>query len=160
MRTTAKVDYAVRAGVALARAAHAAEADGRRPPPMKAHVLASEEEIPPKFLETILADLKRAQIVASQRGATGGYRLARPAEAITVADVIRAVEGPLADVRGERPESLTYGDDLAALQRMWIAVRANLRAVLERTTLAALAAGTLHPAVDRLATSDDAWDPH
>jgi len=160
MRTTAKVDYAVRAGVALARVAAAAEALGTRPEPVKARQLATHEEIPPKFLESILADMKRAQIVASRRGAVGGYRLARPAGAITVADVIRAVEGPLADVRGERPETLAYRDELAALQRMWIAVRANLRAVLEQTTLADLAADSLGPDVESLAASDEAWDPH
>lgn len=158
MRTTAKVDYAVRAGVALARAQVAA-GDGQ-PDPVKARAMAEEEDIPPKFLETILADLKRAEIVASRRGAVGGYRLARPAAEVTVADVIRAVEGPLADVRGERPEALTYPADLEALQRMWIAVRANLRAVLEATTLAALAAGELVGPVDRLADDPEAWDPH
>jgi Rrf2 family protein len=160
MRTTAKVDYAVRAGVALALTAARAEADGGRPEPMKAHVLAAEEQIPPKFLESILADLKRAQLVASQRGAVGGYRLARPAGEITVADIIRAVEGPLADVRGERPEDIEYREGLEALQRMWIALRANLRAVLEQTTLADLAAGALRPAVDTLADDPGAWDPH
>lgn len=155
MRTTAKVDYAVRAGVALARTSASGAAD-----PVKAHVLAADEDIPPKFLESILADLKRAGIVASQRGAAGGYRLGRPAGAITVADVVRAVEGPLADVRGERPEDIEYHDGLDALQRMWIAVRANLRAVLEHTTLADLAAGRLVPQVDTLADDPDAWDPH
>ncbi|HYI60304.1 MAG TPA: Rrf2 family transcriptional regulator [Acidimicrobiales bacterium] len=158
MRTTAKVDYAVRAVVALARAA--ATAEGGRPEPVKAHALAAQGSIPPKFLESILADLKRAEVVASQRGAVGGYRLARPADEVTVADVIRAVEGPLADVRGERPETLAYPGDLASLQRMWIAVRANLRAVLEHTTVADLAAGKLAPEVDALADDDDAWDPH
>ncbi|HEV7719949.1 MAG TPA: Rrf2 family transcriptional regulator [Iamia sp.] len=160
MRTTAKVDYAVRAGVALALTAAQAEADGVRPEPMKAHVLASEEDIPPKFLESILADLKRAQLVASQRGAVGGYRLARPAAEISIADIIRAVEGPLADVRGERPEDISYRDGLEALQRMWIALRANLRAVLEQTSLADLAAGRLAPSVDALAEDPGAWDPH
>lgn len=160
MRTTAKVDYAVRAGVALARTAAQAEADGARPEPMKAHALAAEEEIPPKFLESILADLKRAQLVASQRGAVGGYRLARPASEISIADIIRAVEGPLADVRGERPEEIRYREGLDALQRMWIALRANLRAVLEQTSLADLAAGTLPPEVDALARTPGAWDPH
>lgn len=160
MRTTAKVDYAVRAGVALALTAARAEAGGARPEPMKAHVLAAEEQIPPKFLESILADLKRAQLVSSQRGAVGGYRLARPASEITVADVIRAVEGPLADVRGERPEDIEYREGLEALQRMWVALRTNLRAVLERTTLADLAAGALDPSVDGLADQPGAWDPH
>ncbi|CAN5678284.1 hypothetical protein BH24ACT4_BH24ACT4_15160 [soil metagenome] len=158
MRTTAKVDYAVRAGVALARA-QAAAGEGT-PDPVKAHLLAEGQGIPPKFLETILADLKRAGLVASRRGAVGGYRLARAADEVTVADVIRAVEGPLADVRGERPENLGYPDDLAALQRIWIGVRANLRAVLEATTLAALAEGALAPEVDRLADEPAAWDPH
>jgi Rrf2 family protein len=157
VRTTAKVDYAVRAGVALALAAAEAEADGARPEPMKAHVLASEEDIPPKFLESILADLKRAQLVASQRGAVGGYRLARPAAEISVADVIRAVEGPLADVRGERPDALDYQDGLVVLQRAWIAVRANLRAVLEHVTLADLRDGRLDPAVEALTEDPDAW---
>lgn len=158
MRTTAKVDYAVRAVIALARTA--AELGEGRPAPVKAHLLAAEGDIPPKFLESILADLKRAGIVASQRGAVGGYRLGRSADQITVADVIRAVEGPLADVRGERPESLAYPGDLAALQRMWVAVRANLRAVLEHTTLADLASGALPPEVDGLADPAEAWDPH
>lgn len=158
MRTTAKVDYAVRAGVALARAQAAAGTE--TPAPVKAHLLADGEGIPPKFLESILADLKRAGLVASRRGAVGGYRLARPAAEVTVADVIRAVEGPLADVRGERPETLAYPDELVALQRMWIGVRANLRAVLEATTLADLARGALAPEVDRLARDPAAWDPH
>ncbi len=160
MRTTAKVDYAVRAGVALARAAAEAAELGTAPAPVKAHELAAAEDIPPKFLESILADLKRAQVVSSQRGAVGGYRLARPAETISVADVIRAVEGPLADVRGERPETLAYREGLEVLQRMWIAVRANLRAVLEQTSLADLAAGALVPDVDALADDPAAWDPH
>jgi Rrf2 family protein len=160
MRTTAKVDYAVRAAVALARAEAEADARGEVVEPTKSHLLAASEEIPPKFLESILADLKRAHVVTSRRGAVGGYRLGRPAEEITVADVIRAVEGPLADVRGERPEAISYPDGLASLQRMWIAVRASLRSVLEHTTLADLAAGALDPAVDALADDPDAWDPH
>lgn len=158
MRTTAKVDYAVRAGVALAR--EQAAADHQAPEPVKARELADAEAIPSKFLETILADLKRAEIVVSRRGAVGGYRLARPAAEVTVADVIRAVEGPLADVRGERPEALSYPAEQEALQRMWIALRANLRAVLEATTLADLAAGALAGPVDGLADDPAAWDPH
>lgn len=154
MRTTAKVDYAVRAVVALALI----EADHGDHEPVKAHELATREDIPPKFLETILADLKRSRLVTSRRGATGGYRLGRPADEITVADVVRAVEGPLADVRGERPEAIRYPEGLEALQRMWIAVRANLRAVLESTTVADLASGHLPPEVDVLADPPDAWD--
>lgn len=160
MRITAKVDYAVRAAVALARAEAEADARGEVVEPTKSHLLAAGEEIPPKFLESILADLKRAHVVTSRRGAVGGYRLGRPADQITVADVIRAVEGPLADVRGERPEAIAYSDGLEALQRMWIAVRASLRSVLEHTTLADLAAGDLAADIDALADDPDAWDPH
>ncbi|MEZ5138519.1 MAG: Rrf2 family transcriptional regulator [Acidimicrobiales bacterium] len=123
MRTTAKVDYAVRAAVELARA-HPGE--GQRPTPVTRQAIADAQDIPAKFLEHILADLKRSGIVGSARGADGGYWLQRPPAEVTVADVIRAVEGPLADVRGERPDALDYPDDLVALQRTWIAVRANL----------------------------------
>lgn len=156
MRTTAKVDYAVRAAVELARGY---PADGSRPAPVTRQAIADAQAIPAKFLEHILTDLKRSRLIGSVRGADGGYWLSRPPAEITVADVIRAVEGPLADVRGERPEALDYGDDLVALQRTWIAVRANLRAVLEHVNLADLLDGTLPPAVDALAASDDAWAP-
>lgn len=158
MRTTAKVDYAVRATVNLARSD--GDAAPRTAPHRKAHEIAAEEGIPPKFLEAILADLKRGGLVHAQRGAEGGYRLARPGDEIAVADIIRAVEGPLADVRGERPEALAYSDELASLQRMWIALRVNLRAVLEATTVADLARGTLPAAVDALAEDPHAWHSH
>jgi Rrf2 family protein len=154
MRITAKVDYAVRAAIELARAY---PDDGSRPTPITRQSIADAQEIPSKFLEHILADLKRSQIVGSVRGADGGYWLHRPPAEITVADIIRAAEGPLADVRGERPDALEYPDDLAALQRTWIAVRANLRAVLERVTLADLRAGELPSEVDALADPEDAW---
>ncbi|HRW37412.1 MAG: Rrf2 family transcriptional regulator [Acidimicrobiales bacterium] len=154
MRTTAKVDYAVRAAVELARA-HPGE--GHRPAPVTRQAIADAQDIPAKFLEHILADLKRSGIVGSARGADGGYWLQRSPAEVTVADVIRAVEGPLADVRGERPDALDYPDDLAALQRTWIAVRANLRAVLEHVTLDHLRAGELPADVERLVQPDDAW---
>lgn len=154
MRTTAKVDYAVRAAMELAR--HQPEGGGRGAA-CKSHEVAAAQQIPGKFLEAILAELKRSGIVASQRGSEGGYWLARPADQVTVADIIRAVEGPLADVRGVRPESLDYGDGLEAVQRMWVAVRANLRAVLEQVTLADLRDGTLDPSVEALAADPDAW---
>ena len=154
MRITAKVDYAVRAAIELARAY---PTDGSRPKPITRQAIAEAQEIPSKFLEHILADLKRSQIVGSARGADGGYWLHRPPAEINVADIIRAAEGPLADVRGERPDALHYPDDLAALQRTWVAVRANLRAVLEHVTLEHLRDGSLPPGVDRLADPDDAW---
>ena len=155
MRTTAKVDYAVRAALELARA-H--PADGSRPVPVTRHRIAEAQAIPSKFLEHILADLRRGGLVASVRGTDGGYWLQRPPENVSMADIIRAVEGPLADVRGERPETLDYPDDLAALQRAWIALRANLRAVLEHVTLADLRDGKLHDDIESLAALDDAWE--
>ena len=153
MRVTAKVDYAVRASIELARAVTDEDVRAAR---VKGQQIASAQEIPPKFLENILGDLKRSTLVGSVRGADGGYWLNRRPEAITVADIIRAVEGPLADVRGEPPEELAYPGDLDALQRTWIALRSNLRAVLEHVTLADLVAGKLDPEVDHLADPPDA----
>lgn len=157
MRTTAKVDYAVRAAIELARSF---PADGARPEPLTRRAIAEAQGIPSKFLEHILSDLKRSRLVTSARGAEGGYWLSRGPVEISVADIIRAVEGPLADVRGERPDELEYPDDLAVLQRTWIAVRANLRAVLEHVTLADLAAGALPGHIDDLANDPDAWSQH
>lgn len=154
MRITAKVDYAVRAGIELARA-H--PNDGSRPTPVTRQAIADAQDIPAKFLEHILADLKRSRLVGSVRGADGGYWLSRPPDQITMADIIRAAEGPLADVRGVRPDALDYPPELESLQRAWIAVRANLRAVLENVTLADLRDGKLNPEVDRLAEPADAW---
>ncbi|MEZ5137078.1 MAG: Rrf2 family transcriptional regulator [Acidimicrobiales bacterium] len=153
MRVTAKVDYAVRAAVELARVGASSSA------PAKGDRVAEEQAIPLKYLENILGSLRRAGIVASQRGAEGGYWLARPPAEITVADIIRAVEGPLADVRGERPERVEYPPATAVLQPMWIAVRANLRDVLDAVTVADLEAGALPPHVQALADRPDAWDP-
>ncbi len=154
MRTTAKVDYAVRAAIELARTF---PDDGSRPTPLTRQAIAEAQDIPSKFLEHILADLKRAGVVGSVRGAEGGYWLQRPPDAIAVADLIRAVEGPLADVRGERPEALAYPGDLEGLQRTWIAVRAALRTVLERVTLEHLRTGVLPPDVEALTAPADAW---
>jgi Rrf2 family protein len=152
MRVSAKVDYAVRAGAELAAAA------GRGP--VKGDTIAQAQKIPLKFLENILLDLKHAGLVQSQRGADGGYWLARSPDEITMAEVIRAVEGPIANVRGERPEHVEYAGAAAALRDVWIAVRGNLRAVLETVTLADLAAGRLPEEVSRIAADPDAWEPH
>src|SRR3954470_8498733 len=119
MRVSAKVDYAVRAGAELAAAAGAG--------PVKGDTIAQAQKIPLKFLENILLDLKHAGLVQSQRGAEGGYWLSRPAEEIPLAEVIRAVEGPIANVRGQRPEQVEYAGPAAPLRDVWIAVRANLR---------------------------------
>ena len=149
MRISAKADYAVRAAVELA-----ASTDNK---PTKAERIATAQGIPLNFLENILAELRHAGIVRSQRGAEGGFRLAKPPSAVTVADVIRAMEGPLASVRGGPPEDSTYGGAAAALPRVWIAVRANLRKVVEHVTLADVAGGKLPSAIDRLAEDPEAW---
>jgi Rrf2 family protein len=152
MRVSAKVDYAVRAGAELAAAAGSGPVKGER--------IAQAQDIPLKFLENILLDLKHAGLVQSQRGAEGGYWLAQPPGDIAVADVIRAVEGPIANVRGSRPELVGYAGAAEPLREVWIAVRANLRAVLETVTLADLAAGRLPDEVAAIAADPDAWQPH
>jgi Rrf2 family protein len=153
VRISAKADYAVRAAAELA----AAEPQGR---PLKGEQIAAAQEIPKKFLENILGDLRHAGLVRTRRGAEGGYALNKPAGEISVAEVLRAVEGPLAAVQGVRPESLRYGGAAARLPEVWVALRANLRAVLERVTLADLAAGALPDDVAALTTVTDAWQPH
>jgi len=151
MRVSAKADYAVRAAVELA----AAES-----PPVKGEAISQAQEIPLKFLENILGELRHAGIVRSQRGTEGGYWLARPAEEITLADVIRAVEGPLASVRGSSPETLKYGGTAKPLGKLWVAVRANLRAILESVTLADVASGELPGLIDELTTDPAVWAGH
>jgi len=153
MRITAKVDYAVRAAAELA--AHASTRGLRVP--MKGDAVAAAQGIPVRFLESILSELRRAGIVGSQRGSEGGYWLARPAAEVTVADVIRAVEGPLADVHGAPPEEVAYAGAAAELQRVWIATRVALREVLEATTLADIADGSLPAAVSERAARPDGW---
>lgn len=150
MRITAKADYAVRVCVELAVAASSGK-------PTKGEALAGAQSIPLNFLENILGELRHARIVRTQRGAHGGYLLARPPGEITVADVIRAVEGPLASVRGQRPEEVEYEGTAAPLKTVWIAVRANLRAVVERVTLEDLAGGRLPQAIEELAGDPEAW---
>ena len=149
MRISAKVDYAVRAAVELAAAT-----DEK---PIKAERIATAQDIPLNFLENILGELRHAGIVRSHRGADGGFRLARPADQVTVADVIRAVEGPLASVRGGPPEEASYGGAAESLLRVWIAVRASLRGVAEHVTLADIADGHLPGAIDKLADDPEAW---
>jgi Rrf2 family protein len=149
MRISAKADYAVRAAVELA----AASGDK----PVKAERIATAQGIPLNFLENILSELRHAGIVRSHRGAEGGFRLAKLPEEITVADVIRAVEGPLASVRGGRPEDAAYAGAAATLPRVWIAVRANLRKVVEHVTVADIAGGRLPKPIDKLAEDPEAW---
>src|SRR4051795_1995265 len=148
MRVSAKADYAIRATAELA----AAEGTGQ----LRADRIAEAQDIPIKFLESILLELKHAGIVRSQRGAEGGYALARPGAEISLADVIRAVDGPLANVRGDRPENVKYTGAATALTDVWIAVRASLRSVLEQTSVADLASGQLPRSVSKLAENPDA----
>ncbi|HEX4082676.1 MAG TPA: Rrf2 family transcriptional regulator [Acidimicrobiales bacterium] len=150
MHIPAKVDYGLRALLSLAVAGA----------PQTAEVLASDQGLPPRFLGAILAELRRAGLVASQRGAEGGYRLARAPEQITLAEIIRALDGPLAEVRGFRPEATFYEGSAEHLQQVWVAVRASLRQVLENVTLAQAASGKLPKSVLKLTADPDAWEPH
>jgi len=151
MRVTAKADYAVRAVVELANSSSEA--------PRKVDEVAQAQSIPLSFLENILTQLRSAGIVRSQRGPEGGYWLAHPADEVTLADVIRAVEGPLVGVRGQRPEEISYEGSAESLQQVWIALRANLRKVLERVSVADVAAGRLPKDVLALTKDEAAWQP-
>jgi Rrf2 family protein len=151
VRVSAKADYAVRAAIELAAAG-----DG----PVKGEQIANAQKIPLRFLENILGELKHARLVHSQRGAEGGYWLGRPPEEITLAEIIRAVEGPLASVRGERPEEIEYRGTSKPLQRVWIALRGSIREVLEGVTLADLVADELPEAVLELTERPEVWEPH
>jgi Rrf2 family protein len=148
VQVNAKVDYALRALAELANAG---------PGPVKADAIAKAQSIPVNFLENILLELRHAGIVLSQRGAVGGYRLGRPADQISLAEVIRVVDGPLANVRGLTPENLEYVGPAAPLREVWIALRANMRAVLEQVTIADLQRGQLPPQVLELTRAPDAW---
>ncbi len=152
MQVSAKADYALRAALELA----AAENEG----PLKGLHISQSQDIPLKFLENILLELKHAGLVRTQRGASGGYWLARPAAEISLAEIIRVVEGPLANVRGEWPEDVEYEGAARPLREVWIAVRANLRAVLETVTLADLVRGELPGKIHELTLVPEAWVRH
>jgi Rrf2 family protein len=149
MQITARVDYAVRALAELAAR------DGGSATRSE---LAEAQRIPAKFLEAILSDLKKAGLLRAQRGSSGGYVLAVPADSIALADVVRAVDGPLAAVRGIAPEAVTYDGPAEALRDIWVAVRASLRHVLEETTIADLVTGELPPHVRELLQEDGAYE--
>jgi Rrf2 family protein len=152
MRLSARVDYALRAVAELALAA----AEPSRTV-LTAEQVARAQEIPPKFLESILLQLRRAGVVQAQRGPEGGYWLARPAEEINLAEIIRVIDGPLAHVRGHRPEDLGYHGAAAALQEVWIALRASEREILESVSVADVATGKLPDRVRELAADPRAW---
>ena len=152
MRVSAKTDYALRAALELAAAPDEKPVKGER--------IATAQAIPLRFLENILMQLRHAGLVESRRGADGGYRLARPAGEVTLADVIRAIDGPLAGVSGARPETLAFTGVAEPMRDVWIAVRASLRGVLEGVTLADVVAGGLPQHVRDLVADEDAWVPH
>ncbi|KOV23645.1 Rrf2 family transcriptional regulator [Streptomyces caelestis] len=149
MRISARADYAVRAALQLA-----ASQDGG---PLKAEAIAEAQDIPHKFLEGILNDMRRGGLVLSQRGGNGGYRLAKPSESISIADVIRVVDGPLVSVRGVRPPELSYTGPAESLLPLWIALRSNVREILEGVSLADVASAQLPPDVTALTNTPRAW---
>lgn len=152
MRVSAKADYAVRAMIELAANADAG--------PVKGEQIAAAQSIPMPFLENILSELRHNGLVQSRRGIEGGYWLSRLPREVTIAEVIRVVEGPLASVRGERPNEVRYDGSAVPLQRVWMALRANIRDVLERVTLAEVVADELPPDVLALLERPGAADPH
>lgn len=152
VRISSKADYAVRAVVELATLSQER--------PVKAETLATAQDIPPKFLLNILFELKHAGIVASQRGNEGGFRLGRRPEEISLADIVRAVEGPLAQVGDVRPDQLDYKGSAEPLVEVWIAVRENLRSILESVTVADVASRRLPPIVSGITSDPEAWMPH
>ena len=152
MRVSAKSDYALRALIEMA-----SRVDGR---PVSAEELGRLQEIPHGFLQAILADLRRAGIVMSQRGQSGGWRMGRDADDVSVADVIRAVDGPLVSVYGLRPEAVSYNETAEVLQHVWIAARHSLRDVFEHVSIQQLSDGKLPKAVTTRTADEDAWQPH
>lgn len=152
VQISAKADYAVRALLVMA-----ADPEGK---PIKGETIAKMQGMPVKFVENTLVELRRTGLVASQRGTAGGFKLGKPASRITVADIVRAVDGPLAQVRGERPEETAYEGPAEHLQKVWIAVRASLRSVLEHVTLADIVTGKIPRRILKLTEDPDAWKPH
>ncbi|WP_084126355.1 Rrf2 family transcriptional regulator [Demequina sp. NBRC 110054] len=148
MRVSARADYAIRATAELA----AAEGS------LTTEALAEAQAMPRKFLEGILTILRREGVVVSQRGLGGGYRLARPAEEISLAEIVRAVDGPLVFVRGERPSELSYDGAADDLLKVWVALRASVRGVLESVTVADLARGALPATITDLISDESAWE--
>lgn len=147
MQIPAKAEYAIRALLMLADSGGSLSADH----------LAHEQDLPAKFLGAILSDLRRAGLVTSQRGPEGGFRLAKDPDEMYIADVLRVVSGPMAGVRGQRPENLQYEGSAERLRDVWVAVRATLREVLEHVTIGQILRGELPDAVTRFTDDPDAW---
>lgn len=153
MLISAKVDYAIRALAELA-----AHGGNDAITWVKAEFLADQQDIPSKFLEAILRDLRRAGIVNSQRGADGGFRMARPPSEVTLADVMRALEGAISEVRGVAPENINYEGAAIHLQQVWVALRSSLRRVLEGVTIADIVVGEFPPDIQELVNAPGAWE--
>jgi Rrf2 family protein len=151
VRISAKADYGVRALLVLAE---------EGPDPVKAERIADAQKIPLRFLENILAELRHHGLVQSRRGAEGGYWLSKEAGETTIAEIIRAVEGPLANIQSDRPEGLAYSGPAEPLQKVWIALRGSMRTVLEAVTLADVASDDLPAVVVRMLEDPEAWEPH
>ena len=149
MQVNARVDYALRAVV------HIATAGGET---VTKRELADSQDIPARFLENILVQLVRTGILKVTRGSFGGYSLGQPAGAISVADVVRAIDGPLAGVRGQPPEQVEYPDSTRQIQAVWVALRASMRSVLEQTSIETLASGDLSTVAIDLLGSPGAWE--
>lgn len=152
MRVSAKSDYALRALIEIATRTDAKA--------VSAEAIGRAQDIPHGFLQAILADLRKADVVVSQRGQSGGWRFARTPAQVSVADVIRAVDGPLVSVYGLRPEAVDYGESAKVLQHVWIAARASLREVFEQVSIQQLADGELPVSIADLTSDEDAWQPH
>jgi Rrf2 family protein len=150
VQISARGDYAVRAALSLAAV---------YPTVLSAQAIAQQQDMPRKFLEAILADLRRAGLVRAQRGAEGGYTLSRPPKEVTVGAILRAVDGPLAAVRGVRPEETKYEGAAENLPRLWVAVRAAVRDVVDEVNLIDLVSGRMPAHVRKLTTRPDAWEP-
>ena len=150
MQISARGDYAVRAALSLATA---------YPTLLSTQAIAAEQDMPRKFLEAVLADMRRAGVVRAQRGAEGGYTLAPPPREITIGHELRAVDGPLAGVRGLRPEETRYEGAAENLPRLWVAVRASVRRVVDEVSLDELVSGRLPAHVRKLTAQPDAWEP-
>jgi Rrf2 family protein len=147
---SAKVDYATRVLLTLAAS------DGA---PIRGETLAKAQDLPVRFVENTLVDLRRAGLISSHRGADGGYKLAKAAKEISIADIIRTLEGPLAEVHGLRPDQRSYDGPAEHLQDVWVALRASMRAVLETVTLDQVVSGKLPTRVAKLVSDPDAWAP-
>jgi len=150
MKISARVDYGLQAILEIA-------ASDKRKKRMKADEISEKHDIPMKFLESILSDLKKADLIIGHRGNSGGYNLSRSADEIAIADVVRAIDGPLASVRGMAPEKASYKGEISGLTKVWIATRVALREVLEEMTLADILDDDFPNPIAKKLSNKEAW---